>query len=193
MDGADRLGTLIRIAAWNSRKIKPLCRRTNGGAQGFLLSTRRPSLRGALGLVITTVALWTLGLVTGMAVYRPLVAAPGIVPDTLPPVYHSQRLQSVQPSITVVGTITMTPARQRDGDVTFEVQSGSQRYHAEIVCVYPPTFAAARVACAGYTNRIAIPHRGDRVRITGPLVRDLRHDESFHELEIHPVTALVIL
>jgi hypothetical protein len=150
-------------------------------------------MRKAIGLIITTVALWTMGLVTGMAVYRPLVAAPSTIPDTLPPVHHPQRLQSVQPSITVVGTITTTPTRQRDGDVTFEVQSGSQGYHAEIVCVYPPTFAAARVACAGYTNRIAIPHRGDRVRITGPLMRDLRHDESFHELEIHPVTALVIL
>ncbi len=57
---------------------------------------------------------------------------------------------------------------------------------------YAPTFAAARAACAGYTNRIAIPHRGDRVRIT-PLVRDLRYDEAFHELEIHPVNAFVIL
>jgi len=128
-----------------------------------------------------------------MAVYQPLVAAASIIPDTLPPVYHPRRLQTVQPSITVVGIVTTTPARQRDGDVTFEVQSDSQRYHAEIVCVYPPTFPAARAACAGYTNRIAIPHRGDRVRITGPLVRDLRHDELFHELEIHPVTMLVIL
>ena len=83
-----------------------------------------------------------------------------------------------------------------EGMVTFfrlEVQAESERYHAEIVCLYPPTFAADRAACAGYTSRIAIPHRGDRVRITGPLVRDLRHDESFRELEIHPVTGLVIL
>ncbi len=169
------------------------CRLTQAVARELLCSTRRPTRGKALSLIITTVALWTTGLVSGMAVYWPLVAAPSIVPDTLPPVYHPQRLQTVQPSITVVGTITTIPARQRDGDATFEVQSGSQRYHAEIVCVYPPTFAAARVACAGYTNRIGIPHRGDRVRITGPLVRDLRHDESFHELEIHPVTALVIL
>jgi hypothetical protein len=121
-----------------------------------------------------------------------LALAPAVA-DPLPPVYHPQRLQTIQPSITVVGTVTTTPTRQRDGDVTFEVQSGSQRYHAEIVCVNRPTFAAARMACAGYTNRIPIPRRGDRVRITGPLVRDLRHDSPYSELEIHPVTALAVL
>ena len=193
MDGAGRLDNAIQTAAWNGRRIGPLRQHTKTAAQELLFSTRRPTMRKALGLIITAVALWAMGLVTGMTVYRPLVAAPGIVPEILPPVYHPQRLQTVQPSITVVGTITTAPARQHDGDVTFAVQSGSQRYHAEIVCVYPPTFSAARAACAGYTNRIAIPHRGDRVRITGPLVRDLQHDESFHELEIHPVTALVTL
>jgi hypothetical protein len=130
--------------------------------------------------------LWLLTLCVALAL-APSAAGP------LPPVYHPQRLQTIQPSITVVGTVTTTPTRQRDGDVTFEVESGSQRYHAEIVCVYRPTFAAARAACSGYTNRIPIPHRGDRVRITGPLVRDLKHDSPYSELEIHPVTALVVL
>ena len=120
------------------------------------------------------------------------LGAPSVA-DPLPPVYHPHRLQTVQPSITVIGTVITTPAHQQDGDMTFEVQSGSQTYHAEIVCVFPPTFAAARAACINYTNRIPIPHRGNRVRITGPLVRDPRHDEQFHELEIHPVTALTIV
>jgi hypothetical protein len=123
-----------------------------------------------------------------------LFAAPTpSIADTLPPVYHPQRLQTIQRSITVTGTVITTPRRAPDGDVTFEVRAGSNQYHAEITCVFPPSFAAARAACAGYTNRIPIPRRGDRVRITGPLVRDLRHDEQTHELEIHPVVTLTVL
>jgi hypothetical protein len=64
--------------------------------------------------------------------------APSVIADTLPPVYHPQRLQTVRASITVIGSVTTTPTRQNDGDVTFEVQSDSQGYHAEIVCVFPP-------------------------------------------------------
>ena len=113
----------------------------------------------------------------------------------LPPVYHPSRLQMVQPMVTEVGTVLTDPVRQADGDATFEfqVQGTSTVRHVEITCVYPPDFEAARQACHGYHNYVLIPHAGDHVRITGPLVRDLVHDAEFPNLEIHPAVTIVEL
>jgi hypothetical protein len=42
-------------------------------------------------------------------------------------------------------------------------------------------------------EHVRIPQRGDRVGVTGPLVRDLVHDAQYHELEIHPAVTIEIL
>ena len=75
-----------------------------------------------------------------------------------------------------------------DGDATFEfqVQGTSMERHVEIVWVYPPEFEAARQPYHGYHSHVLIPHAGDHVRITGPLVRDLAHDAEVPNPEIHP-------
>jgi hypothetical protein len=125
-----------------------------------------------------------------------LALAGTVAPDvTMPPVYRPSRLQVVQPMVTETGTVLTDPVHQADGDATFEfrVQGTTTERHVEITCVYAPRFEAAREACAGYHNHVPIPHRGDHVRITGPLVRDLVHDAEFPNLEIHPVVSLVEL
>jgi hypothetical protein len=122
-----------------------------------------------------------------------LALAGGIAPVTMPPVYHPARLQVVQPMVTETGTVLTDAVHQADGDATFEfrVQGTSTERRVEIVCVYAPLFKAAREACAGYHNHVLIPHAGDHIRITGPLVRDLVHDGQFHALEIHPAITIV--
>jgi hypothetical protein len=121
--------------------------------------------------------------------------AHGQTTTVLPPVYHPSRLQVVQPMVTEEGTVLTDPVHQADGDATFEfrVQGTTTERHVEIVCVYAPRFEAAREACAGYHSHVLIPHRGDHVRITGPLVRDLVHDVEFPNLEIHPAVTIVEL
>ena len=52
---------------------------------------------------------------------------------------------------------------------------------------------AAHQAGAGHCNYVFIPHVGDHVRITGPLVRDLVHDAEFPNLEVHPAVTIVEL
>ena len=42
-------------------------------------------------------------------------------------------------------------------------------------------------------EHVRIPQRGDRVGVTGPLVRDLVHDAQYHELEIHPAVTIDVL
>jgi hypothetical protein len=144
-------------------------------------------------------AMGALRIVCGMLAIVAMLIAPhdvqGQSPTVVPPVYHPSRLQVVQPMVTEVGTVLTDPVRQADGDATFEfrVQGTSTERHVEITCVYPPEFDAARRACAGYHNHVLIPHRGDHVRITGPLVRDLVHDAEFPNLEIHPAVTIVEL
>ena len=110
-----------------------------------------------------------------------------------PPVCHPSRLQGVQSMVTETGTVLTDPVHQVDGDATFEfrVQGTTTERHVEITCGYAPRFEAAREACAGYHNHVLIPHQGDHVRITGPLVRDLVHDAEFPNLEIHPAVTIV--
>jgi hypothetical protein len=110
-------------------------------------------------------------------------------------VYHPAGLEVVTPLVMETGTVLTNPVHQADGDATFEfrVQGTSTERHVEMTCVYAPHFEAARQACAGYHNHVLIPHRGDHVRITGPLVRDLVHDAEFPNLEIHPAIEIVEL
>jgi hypothetical protein len=132
--------------------------------------------------------------VIGVGLLAPHIVA-GQSPTVLPPVYHPSRLQVVQPMVTEEGTVLTDPVRQADGDDTFEfqVQGTHTVRHIEITCVFPPRFEAAQQACAGYHNHVLIPHRGDHVRITGPLVRDLVHNAEFSNLEIHPAVTIVEL
>ena len=113
----------------------------------------------------------------------------------MPPVYHPSRLQVVQPMVTEEGTVLTNPVHQADGDATFEfqIQDTDTVRHVEVTCVYAPEFEAAREACRGYHNHVLIPHAGDHVRVTGPLVRDLVYDVEFPNLEIHPVVSIVEL
>jgi hypothetical protein len=109
--------------------------------------------------------------------------------------YYPQRLEVIWAMVTEEATVLTDPLPQADGDATFElqVQGTSTERHVEITCVYPPEFEAARQACHGYHNHVLIPHAGDHVRITGPLVRDLVHDAEFPNLEIHPAVMIVEL
>ena len=133
------------------------------------------------------------GIAIGAAFLLPGWLASNPTQVSEPPVYHPERLMVIKSSIVVEGVVASQPTRQSDGDATFELRAGTEQYHAEIVCVYPPAFKAAQDACRGYQNHIPIPRASAHVRVTGPLVRDLRHDEQFHELEIHPVTNLIVL
>ena len=102
----------------------------------------------------------------------------------MPPVYHPPRLQVVRPMVTEEGTVLTDPVHQAGGDAPFEfqIQGTDTVRHVEVRCVYAAEFEAAREACRGYYNHVLIPHAGDHVRITGPLVRDLVHDAEFPNL-----------
>ena len=117
------------------------------------------------------------------------------LPAPLPPVYSPSRLEVVQPLVSREGLVEATPVHQRDGDLTFDLLSIpiNEVLHVEITCVFPPQFDAARVACAGYTNHVKIPHVGEYVRVTGPLVRDLFHEAEFPALEIHPAVTIEVV
>ena len=144
------------------------------------------------GLVLSLVS-WAIVALIAIVLIAPVVVTGQSGP--LPPVYHPSRLQVVQPMVAREGIVATTPVHERDGDLTFDLEDRSHaaRYHVEIVCVFYPQFEAAREACSGYTNHVLIPHRGDWIRVTGPLVRDLVHDAQYHELEIHPAVTIDIL
>jgi hypothetical protein len=57
----------------------------------------------------------------------------------------------------------------------------------EVVCANAITDKKAVDACKGYSNNIAIPNVGDRVRVTGSYVNDSHNDWA----EIHPVSSIV--
>ena len=151
---------------------------------------------GVDGIILNLVA-WTAVAVAAFVLMVPTVrgAQPPMPGAPLPPVYHPQRLEVIQPMVTREGIVEATPVHQRDGDLTFELLSIpiNEVLHVEITCVFPPEFLAAREACAGYTNHIRIPHTGEYIRVSGPLVRDLVHDGQYHELEIHPAVTIDIL
>ena len=69
--------------------------------------------------------------------------------------------------------------------------SGTRRKRAdilvvEIVCANPVKLKKAKSACAGYTNRIALPNVGEHVRVTGTHVIDSHNGWA----EIHPVSRI---
>ena len=131
-------------------------------------------------------------------------------------VYHSYRLMVKQPCIAVTGTIVDATATQRvrqpdgvrhegDGDthgwlkVDPEFQNllnaGNMSDEGgnlvfEIICRFPVRQKDARSACQGYTDHVALPPVGSRVRIVGVYVQDTFHAKWN---EIHPVTSITVI
>ena len=114
--------------------------------------------------------------------------------------YTPDRLQKLNPCIAVTGTVAASLADE-DGDqhcllmldsgqenlLTKRNQTKKSGYIiVEIVCANPAKFQEAQSACAGYTNRIALPTVGAHVRVTGTYVIDSHNDWA----EIHPVTRI---
>ena len=114
-------------------------------------------------------------------------------------VYSPDRLEVLDPCVTVTGTVTVIRS-EKDGDlhVLLRLDAGEEKYIndrnvsaeqgdlvLEPVCVTAPSQLDAVAACANYTNPLPIPAVGTRVAATGPWVLDLDHGW----MEIHPVFA----
>ncbi|MDQ6689144.1 MAG: hypothetical protein M3Z18_01405 [Gemmatimonadota bacterium] len=115
-------------------------------------------------------------------------------------VYNPTRLQQVTRCVSVTGVIEESNA-EPDGDQHFllkldpgqpdlmnkrNVKKKNGDLVLEIVCVNPITVKKVKSACAGYTNRVAIPKVGTHVRATGTYVIDSHNGWA----EIHPVSKL---
>ena len=115
-------------------------------------------------------------------------------------VYNPARLQQLSPCISVTGTVDESNADD-DGDQHFLVKLDPGQPNlvnkrnqkkkngdlvGEIVCANAVILKKAKLACAGYTNSIAIPKVGERVRMTGTYVIDLHNGWA----EVHPVSKL---
>lgn len=116
-------------------------------------------------------------------------------------VYHPQRLHVLDACRTVEGTIRSL-REEADGDIHIRLDAGDRsllnstnlsRQHGDLVvepmCMHAVTQADAMAACRDFTQNLAVPAVGDRVRVTGAYVTDLEHGWN----EIHPVTSLKIL
>lgn len=119
-------------------------------------------------------------------------------------VYHPDRLQVLQPCITVSGLIDFE-RKEADGDYHIGLKldptyaslvnacnttclNGAE--HGDLVlepvCELPVTQADAVSACAGYHNPLVLPPVGAHVIVTGAYVLDLDHGWT----EIHPVMTI---
>ncbi|MCA1837062.1 MAG: hypothetical protein LC721_12355 [Actinobacteria bacterium] len=118
-------------------------------------------------------------------------------------VYNPKRLRKISPCITVSGTVVIS-LPDDDGDQHFllmlDAGQGSlltkrnQKKKegalvVEVVCANPTKLRKPKLACAGYTNPIALPGVGDHVRVTGTHVIDSHNGWA----EIHPVSKIVKL
>ena len=128
------------------------------------------------------------------------VAATGCDASLWNHVYNPSRLQQLSPCISVTGTVEESSADD-DGDQHFLVKLDPGHENlvnkrnrkkkngdlvGEIVCANTVQLKKAKRACAGYTNPIAIPKVGDRVRMTGTYVLDSHNGWT----EVHPVFKL---
>jgi hypothetical protein len=119
-------------------------------------------------------------------------------------VYHPDRLQVIQPCITVSGTIDFV-RKEADGDYHVGIKLDAQftdlvndcnrtclngAEHGDLVlepvCELPVTQADAVSACAGYHNPLVIPPVGAHVTAMGAYVLDRDHGWT----ELHPLMAL---
>jgi len=115
-------------------------------------------------------------------------------------VYSPTRLQQLASCVSATGIVEESTA-DADGDQHFllRLDPGQDRLVnkrnrkkkngglvVEIVCANPASLKKAKLACAGYTNRIAIPPLGAHIRATGTYVLDSHNGWT----EIHPVSKL---
>jgi hypothetical protein len=115
-------------------------------------------------------------------------------------VYNPDRLKKLNPCIAVTGTVAASVADE-DGDQHFllMIDRGQESLLTrrnekkkggfivvEIVCANPARFQEAKSACAGYTNRIALPGVDEHVRVTGTYVLDSHNGWA----EIHPASRI---
>lgn len=121
-------------------------------------------------------------------------------------VYHPDRLQVLQPCITVSGLIDFE-RKEADGDYHIGLKLDPQyaslvnacnatclngAEHGDLVlepvCELPVTQADAVSACVSYHNPIVVPPVGAHVTVTGAYVLDLDHGWT----EIHPVMTITL-
>jgi hypothetical protein len=115
-------------------------------------------------------------------------------------VYNPSRLQQLASCVSATGIVEESAA-DADGDQHFLLKldpgqdalankrNGKKKNGdlvVEIVCANPATQKKAKSACAGYTNRIAIPAVGAHIRATGTHVLDSHNGWT----EIHPVSKI---
>jgi hypothetical protein len=122
-------------------------------------------------------------------------------------VYNPDRLQVIQPCISVTGTIDFI-RHEADGDYHIGLKVDPQYANlpnscnttcangaehgdlvVEPVCMTIPTQADAVGSCVGYANPIMTPPVGTHVEMTGAYVKDLIHGW----LEIHPLSKVHII
>lgn len=118
-------------------------------------------------------------------------------------VYHSSRLRVIENCKTVTGTVESVRTED-DGDehIALRLDAGQENLvneknlsgqHGDLVveavCVKKVTQQDAVSSCIGYVNEVRIPHKGERVSVTGPFVNDEKHGWN----EIHPATKIVSL
>ncbi len=118
-------------------------------------------------------------------------------------VYHSYRLQVLNPCTSVTGTIySIRPEADGDDHIDVTLDPGYESFlnngnvtgqHGKLVvepvCQNPVTQADAAASCSAYQQNVFIPQVGDHVRITGAFVLDQDHGWQ----EIHPVTSIEIM
>lgn len=117
-------------------------------------------------------------------------------------VYNPDRLQVIQPCLSVTGTIDFI-RHEQDGDYHIGLRVDPQYANlpnqcnstclngaehgdlvVEPVCMTSPTQADAVSSCQGYQNTIVIPPVGTHVEMTGAYVLDKDHGWT----EIHPLS-----
>ena len=164
-------------------------------------TTLRLISRIAVAVLITLVALFFLAR----------LRYPGKPPMKLPPdacdaglwnhVYEKDRLLMIEPCTAVEGRVASIH-NNKDGDLhieldvqdksvlnVFNIVPGRGRLVTEVICEHTPATAVEKTACGEYRSQVAIPHQGDRVRVTGSYVTD----GALRWNEIHPVTRIEIL
>src|SRR5690242_11742074 len=116
-------------------------------------------------------------------------------------VYLPQRLRVLEACTVVEGRV-VSVHRAADGDLHIGLDPDQKSalnliniFHArrtlivEAVCDHPSDEKEAQSSCAGFTSAIAVPRKGDRVRVTGAYVTDI--DNSWNE--IHPATKIDVI
>lgn len=122
-------------------------------------------------------------------------------------VYNPDRLQVLQPCISVTGTIDFI-RHEPDGDYHIGLKVDPQyaslpntcnttcingAEHGDLViepvCVLPVTQADAVASCTGYHNPIQIPPVGSHVEMTGAYVLDKAHGWT----ELHPLVEVHVI